>query len=358
VTIRDLTIDGLGAYDTEEQTHLLEVATGARATTIDHVHFGPMRRPDQKIGDGIGGDCVRLIGEDGKDVDGVKLVDSVFADCDRSGIALQRHVRRVVIRGDTITGTGDTPIDFEPTGAGPGGSITDVTIDHTTIERPKDAQGEWAISLTGTDLVVDKVVIKNGGINMGNVLRVAITNNDISGLGARLSLFRRAEDVTISGNHIAASAEATTLAIIRASHNHGFVPRGITITHNVLRQPKPAPVIELLSATHVSITNNELHYDAADPTWAFVDVEAIADDVDAIRIADNELDGDGLGLRLGPGRHAFHDVAFTNNKLVGAKRAIRCEGTPAGFLKPLTLAGNKLGTASIECTASIVPVRR
>jgi len=32
VTIRDLTIDGLGAYDTEEQTHLLEIAMGARDT--------------------------------------------------------------------------------------------------------------------------------------------------------------------------------------------------------------------------------------------------------------------------------------------------------------------------------------
>src|SRR5262249_32744907 len=143
-------------------THLLEIALGARDTVVAGVRLGPMRRPDQKVGDGIGGDCLRLIGDTGKDVDGVTIIDSSFVDCDRSGIAFQRHVHHVTIRGDTISGTGDTPIDFEPTGAGPGGSIDHVAIEGSTIDRPRDAQGEWAITLTGDDLSVTRVAMRNG----------------------------------------------------------------------------------------------------------------------------------------------------------------------------------------------------
>jgi Periplasmic copper-binding protein (NosD) len=357
VVVRDLTIDGLDARDTEEQTHLLEIAFGAKSTQIRNVTLGPMRRPDQKVGDGIGGDCIRLIGEQNQDVAGVEIIGSTLVDCDRSGVAIQRHVRDVVISQDAITGAGDTPIDFEPTGSDPGGAIHRITISQTTLDRTTDAQGDFAITLTGSDLTVTDVAMHNGGINLGNVSRVAITNSVIDGRGARLSIYRRAELVTITGNRITPASNAATLPVIRASHNHGFIPHGIVISHNVIFQPRPAPTIELLSAHHATIEDNEIHYTASDPTWAFIDVEAVADDIDQIKIVNNQLHGDGLGLRLGPGRHAFHDIVFAKNVLRGSHRAVRCEGQPQAFRKPLALANNAVGGAAIECDPAIVSTK-
>jgi hypothetical protein len=356
VMIRDVTIDGLAAHDTEEQTHLLEIALGAHDTIVRGVTLGPMRRPDQRVGEGIGGDCIRLIGDQGKDVSGVQIVDSTLVDCDRSGIAVQRHVQNVVISDDAITGTGDTPIDFEPTGAEAGGAIRGIAITRVTIDRTTDAQGEFGITLTGADLAVSDIAMHNGGINIGNGARVAITNSVIDGLGARISIFRRADVITITGNRIVGSPSARNEPMIRASHNHGFIPKGIVIAHNVITQARPAPTIQLLSATDAKITDNELHYTAADPTWSFVEVLAVAGDISNVEVANNRLYGDGTALRLGPGRHALQDISFVKNQLHGSHRAIRCEGNQ-GFSKPVKFANNSIGAAAVDCDATVIPNR-
>jgi hypothetical protein len=56
-----------------------------------------MRRPDQPIGAGAGGDCIRLLGEKEQMVEDVTISDSDFIGCDRSGITVQRGVRRLTV---------------------------------------------------------------------------------------------------------------------------------------------------------------------------------------------------------------------------------------------------------------------
>lgn len=353
VVIRDLVIDGLAAHDTEEQTHLVEVALGARYVTITNVRLGPMRRPDQKIGDGIGGDCLRLIGNPGSNVSFVKVIESSFIDCDRSGIAVQRHVDHLEVRGVTIAGTGDTPIDFEPTGTEPGGAIEKVSIVDSTLDRPVTAQGDWAITLSGSDVLVASSVLRNGGINAGNVAKLVLDDLLITGRSARISLFRRGDGIDIANSVIAPSRDSKAEPVIRASHNHDFVPHDIRILRNTIYQPAAAPVIQLLSAHHVKIFDNELHYDAKDTRPAFVAAEAILGDVDDLTIKRNTMLGTALGLRLGPGKHAFGSVTFSSNKLPSSRRTLECDGDKTGFPKPITFADNQ-HTGELACWSSVV----
>ncbi|HRC58449.1 MAG TPA: hypothetical protein PKU97_21150 [Kofleriaceae bacterium] len=182
VVLEDLTIDSLGTFNTEEQTHLVQVSPGARKITFRRLQLGPMRRADQAVGHGSGGDCLRLLGEAAQPVEDVVIAGSSFVDCDRSGVSLQRGLRRITISRCRFRGTGDSPVDFEPTAPGP---IEDVSLVELDIVRPAKAQGAWAVTIGGhgddvaTRITMTGCTLRGGGVGMLNVGEVSIEGNDI-----------------------------------------------------------------------------------------------------------------------------------------------------------------------------------
>lgn len=337
VVLRDFAIDALGARNSEEQTHLVEIYQ-ARDVLIAGVAFGPMRRADQAVGAGAGGDCLRIAGEPGSPTDGVVVYRATFTDCDRSAIGIQRAVQNVALAELQLQGTGDTTIDFEPTGAaGVYGDVFDVSIDRVRAARPPTAQGAWNIVLTGSRLSVTGSDLTGGGIGMGNAEHVVIARNQIAHgpqakLGPTISLWRRAHDVRISDNEIVRPADAVPAPVIRVSHNNAFVPERVQIERNRIVQETAAPIIEVDSASRIAIRDNQLAYRHADRAPYAIDLQSGVAEVGDIDIADNAISGAAqAALRMAARRTGFARVAFDRNKLYDLDRTIVCQGPESAF---------------------------
>jgi hypothetical protein len=312
VVIRDLTIDGLDATDTKEQTHLIELAAGTHDVVISHVTLGPMRRPDQKIGDGIGGDCLRLLGEVGHEVTDVVVADTRFVDCDRSGVGIQRALRDITLVRDTITGTGDTSIDFEPTGRG---SIEDVA----------------------RRLLVERSTLDGGGIAMLNVADVEIADNQITahpraGPKPTISVIRRGSNIRVVRNSISRPATSDPGFVVRAEHNNGLVPHDITIADNTLAQATPHPVIGAISVSGLVVRHNVIDLAAGDPGIAVVQASAVIADMSGVTIEDNDVHGAAGSLVAASvrGDHKLSAMAVRGNR-AGSVTALRCDGPSGAF---------------------------
>ena len=357
VVIRDLTLDALDASDTEEQTHLIELAPGTHDVVIGNVTFGPMRRPDQRVGQGVGGDCIRMLGEPGHEVADVVIADSTFVDCDRSGVGFQRALRDIALVRDTIRNTGDTAIDFEPTGRG---AIEDVAMVDLTIAHPPLAQCAWAITLGGigadlaSRLLIERATIEGGGIGMLNVADVEIadsliTSHPRAGAKPTISMIRRASRVALRRNTITRDASSDPGFVIRAAHNNGLAPSGLTIEGNTLRQATAHPVIGALSASAVAVRDNVIDYTAGDASVVVVQASAVIADITGVTIERNEVRGQVAGLVTASrrGNHTVGGVALHGNR--GAGEAVRCNGAD---LHP---DGAAVGSGAVTCGAPLPP---
>ena len=340
VVIRDLVIDGLDATDTKEQTHLIELGPGTHDVVISHVTLGPMRRPDQKIGEGIGGDCLRLLGEVGHEVADVVVADTQFVDCDRSGVGIQRALRDITLVRDTISGTGDTSIDFEPTGHG---SIEDVALVDLTIHHPPEAQCAWSITLTGIGeelarrLLVERSTLDGGGIAMLNVADVEIADNQITshpraGPKPTISVIRRGSNLRVVRNSIARGAGSDPGFVFRAEHTNGQVPHDITIADNTLAQATPHPVIGAISVSGVVVRHNVIDLAAVAPGIPVVQASAVIADMSGVSVEDNDVRGAAGALVAASvrGDHKLSALALRSNR-AGGVPALHCDG-PAGSI--------------------------
>lgn len=333
VVIRDLAIDALDAVDTEEQTHLIELAPGTRDVVIARVAFGPMRRPDQRVGQGVGGDCVRMLGEPGREVRDVVIADSTFTDCDRSGIGFQRALRDVLLVRNTIKGTGDTAIDFEPTGRG---SIEDVTMLDLTVVHPAAAQSAWAVSLGGigqdlaSRIAVRRASLEGGGISMLNVEDVEIADSAITShpkMGDRptISLIRKASGVRIVRSSITRDAKSDPGFLVRAAHNNGTAPVGLVIEGNTLVQATPSPLIGAISTSDVRVVDNVVEYTGGDASVSLVLASAVIGDIAGVTIEGNRVSGAMAGMVTGT-RRGRNTVGVAVKGNVGAGEGVTCNG--------------------------------
>jgi hypothetical protein len=362
VTLRDFAVDGLEATDTEEQTHLVELAADAHAVTITKMLFGPMRRPDQKVGEGIGGDCIRLLGEKGHEIDGVTITSSTFTDCDRSAVELQRGVRHVQLADLTITGVGDTPIDSEPTGAG---TIEDVEMTRLHITRTMDAQGSWAITIGGVGADVAKRIkvtdseLVGGGIEMLNVADITISHNTIShgpGGAATVVVRRRGDRVKIEKNTITREGDGVLAApVIQLSHNNGEIPHDVQVVGNTLRQGTSSTVVLIESVSDVVLRDNTIEYTGTDSRAVAIDVNSIAADVDGLRVEANRVTGVKSILHLAPRKRKIGKIVIAKNRSSTAVRAIHCDGAPQAF-EGVDVDDNDFGKAETACAAEVVHV--
>lgn len=364
VYFHDFTIDGLEAFNTREQTHLIEVAPGSADITIDHMTLGPMRRPDQAVGQGIGGDCIRLLGKPGAEVSDVLITNTRLFACDRSGVSLQRSLRRIVIAHSTIADTGDQEIDFEPTGKG---TIEDVALLDLAIHRNPAAQGGWAIAIGGHGPYPARRVtladcrIDGGGIRILDAVGVQILRNTIAN-GARktpsIIVLRKAADIRIAHNRITRADPGAAAPVLAGSHLHGYAPRGVVFEHNDVHQAGAASVVNLHSVSGVVVRDNRVAYTApAGSRHApVVNVTAVLGDVAGVTVADNHVTGDtGAVLAINHGRHRLSFVDVRGNIAPLAARELECRGTPAAFAH-VRVAGGARGCGAAR--PPVVPATR
>lgn len=359
VIIRDLTIDALDATDTEEQTHLVELAPGTHDVAISGVTFGPMRRLDQRVGQGVGGDCVRMLGEPGREVHDVVIADSTFVACDRSGVAFQRALHNIALVRVEIRDTGDTAIDFEPTGRG---AITDVALIDLAVRHPAAAQSAWAITLGGigadlaSRLAVVRATLDGGGISMLNVADVevadsAITSHPHTPKAATVSLIRRASNVRIVRSSITRAADAERGFVIRAAHNNGLSPAGLVVEGNTLVQATASPVIGAISAGGLTVKDNVVDYSGGDPSVALVLASAVIADIAGIVVDGNTVRGPLAELVAASRRNHFvvGGVALRGNR--GAPETVRCIATDPHPDGGATRCGSPLPPGASHSTA-------
>lgn len=358
VSLVDFAIDGLGAYNTEEQTHLVEIGPDSHDITVSGMTFGPMRKPDEPIGKGIGGDGIRVLGNPGHEVEDVVIADSTFVDCDRSGIGLQRSVRRIAILRDKITGAGDQSIDFEPTGRG---AIEDVAIIGVTIDKPAASQGAWAMTLVGNKDLAHRITVADstidgGAIMLMNVEDVDIRHNKITqgaqSKDATISWIRHGSNVTVRNNTITRPSTAQAGPLVRASHNNGAIPHGLVVTDNVLRQETHAAVVGSESVGGVVVRNNTIDYTGTDPIDAVV-VSAVAGDLADVEVSGNTVSGNVKAvLDVASREHNVASIRVHANK--GPKASVHCRGKAESF--GAVVLDDK-AAATVECKGVTVSKR-
>ncbi len=356
VIFEDLAIDSLGTYNTEEQTHLVQLSPGVSRVTFRRVQFGPMRHAGQRAGEGSGGDCLRLVGEAHAMVEDVVVARSLFVDCDRSGVSLQRGLRRIVIARSVIRGTGDSPIDFEPTAPGP---IEDVVMTGLSIARGPQAQGSWGIAIGGygndvaTRITVAGNVLEGGGVGMLNVGQVVVAQNEIrhgTGTGPTLSVRRRAEHVLVQDNVIVRPSGAPAAALIEAQHNNGFAPESLMLVENQLLQETSAPVISTSSVARLEVLGNLIQYSGADARQFVIDTHATAADADQVVMSGNTIRGVArAALRLDARGRAVRGVKVLGNLTEAVGASVTCEAQAAGRFGKVEESGNDFGGAGAEC---------
>jgi hypothetical protein len=333
VVLENFTIDGLSAVNTEEQTHLAEVGPDSKEILIANVTFGPMRQPTQSVGQGIGGDGLRLLGNPGHEVEDVLITHSKFVDCDRSGIGIQRALKRVAIIHSTVSGAGDQAIDFEPTGRG---AVEDIAIVDVTIKKPDASQGQWALTITGNkdeanNITVADSTIEGGAVMIKNAHAVSFLRNHIThgnhGKAASIHMIRRVTDVRIVGNTITRPSTAQPGPLIRASDNNGYTPYGVLVEGNTLEQETPSPVVSSISVGGMTVHKNAIAYKGGDDSIPIVQVNAVAGDVANVRVEDNQITGKaGSVLDMQSRDHTIGAVAVHRNASKEVREALRCKG--------------------------------
>lgn len=178
-------IDGSLREATTEQTHLIQIDTGARDVQLDHLRLSLPNLPGM-----LGGDCIRLLGDKGTEVERVSISDVTMPACARSGVSFQRGVRGVWIDRVTTLAAGGQAIDMEPTGDG---TIGDVSIRDSWFARG-ETTGEFTITLAGTgttaahDLLIDRVTVLDGGVSLFATDDVTISNSSIEALPGKRAI--------------------------------------------------------------------------------------------------------------------------------------------------------------------------
>jgi hypothetical protein len=360
VELRDFTITATATTHTQEQTHLIQIGPTAVNIHVTGLRLGPMRRADQAIGDGAGGDCIRLLGEADQMVEQVTIDNDDFIGCDRSGVTVQRGVRGLVVAHDSFSLIGDTPIDFEPTATAP---IENIAMIDLAITRAPKAQGTWAITIAGygmenptRNVVVSDCDLVGGGIGLLNTKDVIIANNRIThgtGTNNTIHAMRRVISLLVKHNVIVRPADSPPGALVGMSHNNGGIPTDIHIIDNELTQATNAPLVDDVSAPSVEIRGNHMIYRGDKPSYA-VQVNAVADDVDDITVAGNTIEGAIAGvLRLAASHQSIGHVSLAHNHSPNAPVSVQCEASNGKFNAPITEDSDQLGKARSNCATLV-----
>ncbi len=315
IVVRELSIT-VEAWDTEEQTHAFSVAGPSSGVLFTAVHVSnPVRyRPDGTMWPS--GDCIRLGGgnTDAQVVRRVVITASIFQNCDRSGLQVQREVEDVVVAGCAFHDTGDQDIDVEATGTS---RVDGLVITGNTFSGGQ--QGNFAIAVQCTAGICSNVTISNNvfrsrGIYAFNAEYLAISGNIVRnqalGIDPTIWIHKYARDVVVANNVVTRDGVSGPLFAVK-DHNSGY-PRNVSIRGNTARQNTGGPIFQYRGAQAIVVADNSFRRDT----------------LGALAIAETSS------------QLISRDVVVTNNRLTGQFPSWLNEG-PATLLSS-TLSGTNV----------------
>lgn len=360
ITISDMTIDTSFAYNTEEQTHAIEVGTGVCSgalcapiedVKIEHVRIvHPWFLPPPQLK----GDCLRLIGVTPVTaVRRVQVLGSSFLGCARSGIAIQRGVHDLIIEGNEFTAAGDQDIDAEPTGDAT--AINDTTLITGNVFHDVGGQGDFSLAWGGALTPAGRAIISGNifegrGINVYRASDVAITGNVIRATATSeygtINVGHTITRLLVEGNVVTRAGYVG--ALIRVTHQSGNYAKDVTIANNVMQNDTAGPGVYLESVSDAVISGNVIRWSVPATFGLYLRTTIAA--LDGLVMVGNKLESVGLtwGIYLAASPNPIESVTLVGNQIRGATTGLKCDSSTTGlYHSTFTQSANKLG--SIAC---------
>jgi hypothetical protein len=349
IWIGDLSLDSTGAFNTEEQTHLIQIG-GAGTLGVTGVQIERVRFFHPALAGRQAGDCIRLVGEVARPVRQIGIHGNWFQFCDRSGIGVQRASYEVTVTGNLFAHVIDQAIDFEPTGTG---SVGDYTITGNVFTTGADAQGPFEVTIVGiggADLAFRVVfahnVLKGRGLQLFNVRRAVIEGNVIEsvlpGPEAVLTVQKLEEEWIIANNVLARLAGSPPGSVVRIIHHgSGTSTRGLLQNNQITQEVDGSP-IAVESARDLTVSGNDVAFlGPTAGTYMGFDFRTTIQPGEGVLITGNRFKGAlRAAIRLASSPEAMGAVAVTSNLARGGVQyVLRCENG-SGFTKPVLLTGN------------------
>ena len=266
LTISDLTLDGGARTNTSEQTHLLNLAAGARDVVVERVRFDL-----PTIGPSSGGDCWRAIGSATARVTGSTIRDVDFDHCDRAAMGFQRYVDSTTIQRVTTRHT-ETAIDLEPTGDAAATClpiIDGISVSDSTLGRGDYASGDYTVSIAGrgcelaSRIDIRSTTIRDGSMTILDAGDVTLTGLALVGRGSGapvLQARKRIKRLRVVGGTITRPA-GTSGMTVKITGQSGANPTdatllGVTVVHDSDGSPVYAESLASLVLVACSIDYN------------------------------------------------------------------------------------------------------
>lgn len=354
ITISDLTIDTSGAFNTEEQTHAIEVGTGVclgiQCQPIEDISIKNVRFVHPTVNNELKGDCLRLVGTTVATlVRRVQVIGSTFTQCARSGIAVQRNVHALIINGNEFTQPSDQDLDFEPTGVA--ADLNDTTTITNNVFTDTGGQGDFSVAVGGAVSPMGRVVVSNNvfegrGLNVYRISDVVISDNvfKANALGSYgvINMGNVVQRANIHHNVIWRTGVAG--AMIRVMHQSGSYATDLTIDGNIMRNETAGQGIYIESASDSHITNNTLRFTTAAQFGIYLRSTIAA--VDGLTLSGNTIIGPvTYGVYLAASPQPFNDVTLTANQVRGATTGLKCDmSVPGNFHSAISSSANRFGT--------------
>jgi hypothetical protein len=212
------------------------------------------------------GDGVRLLGAVGKPLHDVRVCRCRLIQNHRSGVAVQREVTTVRMRGCSIDMTApgeDACIDLEPTGKPPAEAPRDIVIKSNTLMHGNPTV---AVSLSG--ISVDRPArhiefsgnsLTGGRIGGRNTDHLAVLGNTIDAgsadvRGSMLGLHEKCVDLHVVGNQVlAAGQQASGITL-----SGGAGSEQVRIVDNIVRTAGVG-IDVTVSGSDVEVARNQVH---------------------------------------------------------------------------------------------------
>jgi hypothetical protein len=332
VRIADLWLDGSRRSQTEEQTHLLHLNGPVTGVTVERVWFDLPRI----AGEG-GGDCIRLLGGAGAEVNNVILRQLTGVRCDRSFVGVQRGVRRVLLQDSTSVEVGDQSIDFEPTG---GLGVSDIWIIGNKLARGPDAQGAYTVAIGGDGAAVAQRVllastlVADGGVHVIDTQDVTLSDVVVTGRPGFLSLHirKRAQRINIVRSTFIRPAGAPDGPAVSIHHQSDQAPTSVTIDNSVIVQNAESTTVNIESLQAFTLTDSLLSYRGPATATTAVNARAIIAPIASMNVRGNVFEGPtNYAVRLvGTADQPIGTVAVTGNTADAlALAGVRFESMPS-----------------------------
>jgi len=322
ITIRDLTVDGNRAAVTynDEQSHGIDVH-GSSNVRFERVLFT-----------GMHSDGLRLLGLLGSNltwVEDIRIEECRFADNGRSGIAVQRAVRRVKILRNTFTQISDQSIDMEPSGGDPNIAPRDFEISGNLFFNT-DPLGLTISGLSPEDPARNVIVTNNefdgSGIFIFDAVDVRIEGNSIrSGyVWAPIEMRKGTERVWVVDNDL--DSRATESPAIELMFHTSRAPKNIYIIDNRIMS-KDYPGFQARDSEALELTGNTISGSGAHG----IGIQDINPDspLQGFLLENNTLSGFDRGMEFVSRGDLMSGVCVRTNTFKNIPEHVRLEGPVA-----------------------------